>query len=200
MDLPLSHKPHLAYAKWLWQSVVKPDDLIVDATLGNGLDTLWILKNLLHLGVGEIHGLDIQSLSIEQTNINLENAQLSAIIKKQFHPHLLCHSELGFLESLKAPKLIVYNFGYLPGSDKSIKTLKETSLLSLSRALNLICKGGLITLTFYPGHFEGYEEAIELENYLKGLDATVYQILKMSWSNRETAPYVVAIHKLRQPC
>jgi hypothetical protein len=195
MDLPLSHKPHLAYVKWLWQSVINPDDLIVDATLGNGHDTLWILKNLLPLGTGEIHGIDIQMQSIEQTKINLEKARLPDSIKDQFHPHLGCHSEFDFLT--RAPKLIIYNFGYLPGSDKTIKTLKDTSLLSLQKALHLICQGGLITLTFYPGHKEGFEEAIVLENYLKGLDATLYQILKMSWSNRETSPYVVAIHKLR---
>ena len=56
------------------------------------------------------------------------------------------------------PKLIVYNLGYLPGSDKLLTTKTSSTLLSVEKALSLIAPNGAISITCYPGHEEGKKE------------------------------------------
>ena len=47
---------------------------------------------------------------------------------------------------------IVFNLGWLPGGDKSVTTLWETTKVALEKALSLLEKHGVLLLCAYPGH------------------------------------------------
>ena len=81
--------------------------IFIDATCGNGNDTLFLAKTLNH--VGTIIAYDIQKKAIEETQKLLANANFNNVIY-----HLSSHEYI--IED--DFDLIIYNLGYLPGSDK----------------------------------------------------------------------------------
>lgn len=142
---------HLSCAHALWSHFVSPFDLVVDATLGNGHDALFLAKLL--QGKGTLIGYDIQKKSIDTTlALFLVHRELTKELKTTFY--LRSHEELEALE----PSLIVYNLGYLPGSSKELTTSLESTKKSFEKAMLLIKAGGAISVTCYPGHTEGKKE------------------------------------------
>ena len=77
-------------------------------------------------------------------------------------PHLGDHAQV--LASLKArfagqAKAIIFNLGYLPGSDKSIQTQPQSTRHALDAAQQLLHPRGILLVTAYRGHTGGQEEA-----------------------------------------
>lgn len=153
--------PILTTAHHYWQKIIKPGDRVIDATCGNGLDTLH-LANLLQ-NSGALFAYDIQKKAIEETQ--KKTAHFSNIIYKNV-------SHASFEE--QDVKLIVYNLGYLPGSDKTITTLTETTLQSLESAKKALSKGGALSIVCYPGHKEGAKEAFFVERWAQEQNCSLF--------------------------
>jgi hypothetical protein len=175
--------PHLKIAKEYWKSHLSPDDLCIDATCGNGHDTLFLSK-LCHC-----IGLDIQVKALQNTEELLQKEKSKATL------HLLSHDLLDTLKLPCAPKLIVYNLGYLPGADKSITTKTKTTLLSIQKSLQLLAKGGALSITCYPGHLEGEKEEEAILDFVKTLPSTNWQACHHRWLNRPRSPSFLWILK-----
>lgn len=161
-----------------WRQAVKPSDTVIDATCGNGRDTL-ILAELVGPD-GTIHACDIQKEAI-----------LSA--KKLCpHEHIFwhhgCHSTLPDVEA----SLITYNLGYLPGGDKNITTMTETTLKSLQQAIK---QAPLISIVCYPGHAEGVMEQDAVLAWAEQLDPSQWSTLLHQWLNRHNAPSLLLLHR-----
>lgn len=129
---------HLELARFYWKMVLQPGDWVIDATCGNG-------KDLLQLGLlplAGIIGLDKQEIAIEKASALLKEHLSNEQYKKM---HLFCTSHICFPEiAYKHPiRLVVYNLGYLPGSDKKITTMTEDTVKSVESALALLALGGL---------------------------------------------------------
>src|SRR2546423_751462 len=80
MKMSLPHfllRSHLTMAHHYWKALVMPGDTVIDATCGNGLDTLCMAKLALTAESGAVFGFDIQSQAIEKTRLLLQ-ANLSA--------------------------------------------------------------------------------------------------------------------------
>jgi hypothetical protein len=169
-------KPHLLQAHEYWENHLKPTDLAIDMTVGNGHDTLVLAKLLPD---GYVFGFDIQKKAIEATQARVPQAHL-------FH---CSHTELKKIPLPTPPRLIVYNLGYLPGGDKSITTQVETTLQSLSKALALLDLGGALSITCYPGHEEGKREEEAVFAWVKGLKGV--RVSVHQWLERERAPSLV---------
>ncbi len=164
-------KPHLELAKKYWKRHLKKDDLAIDATCGNGYDTLFLSE------ICSVIGLDIQKIAIENTRYLLEAHGKKATL------YQVSHEALDQLSFPKAPRLIVYNLGYLPKADKSITTMSETTLISAKKGLALLAPDGALSITCYPGHDEGKREEEALIEWAKELkNAHHFQF------NRERAP------------
>ncbi len=146
--IPLTQS-HLTLAHQIWRETLSPNDIVIDATCGNGHDTLFLASL-----AREVHSIDIQENALAAARKKLP-PQHSVIFYHQ------CHSSLPAL----TPKLIVYNLGYLPGSDKSLTTLTETTLQSIQEAQKILVPGGTLSITCYPGHTEGAKEQNELLDY-----------------------------------
>lgn len=178
--------------------ILKAGDRVLDATCGNGQDTLFLAELVLKEDQGWVYGLDIQKEAIEKTKAHLKEhlkpKLLSRITLKE-----ACHSDLSDFEK-RSLDLIVYNFGYLPGSDHQKTTKSSSSLQSLFSALELIKPLGYLSLVCYPGHEEGKKEADQILNWAKELPKE-YTCSKHLWINRSSqAPFLLMIQrKLKLP-
>jgi len=178
----------------LWKNLVKPGDLAVDATCGNGSDTIFLAELVLKGTQGSVIAIDIQNKAIENTKARLLQ-ELTPITIPQIEFICNCHSQLANILGKRKPKLIVYNLGYLPGYDKSIKTTQETTLQSIQAGLECLDEHGAISITCYPGHAEGAVEEETLINFSKQLDPRKWRTLFCRFTNRTLAPSLILIQK-----
>ena len=135
--------------------VAAPGDCVIDATMGNGHDTLFLARCVGHHG--HVYALDIQQQALEQTAARLEQEGVSR------HVTLIRGSHAELVDLLPGSmhgkaSVVVFNLGYLPGGEKSITTTAESTLEALGAALELLRPGGLISLLVYVGHAGGEEE------------------------------------------
>jgi len=180
-----ARSPHLDLAKKSWESHLKPHDFAIDMTCGAGRDTLF-LSHLLPEGV--VYSLDIQEVALQKARALLGDSPRVRF----FHQS---HSEPISLPLPAAPRLIVYNLGYLPGGDKSITTRSETTLASLHMSTQLLDASGALSITCYPGHDEGLQEEQGVFAWAKNLQPTVWRVCLHQWINRSRAPSFLWITK-----
>jgi 16S rRNA C1402 N4-methylase RsmH len=145
------------------RQVLKEGDCVVDATVGNGHDTLFLVQAA--GSSGHVYGFDIQPEALEQTRERLKGGDTDRVT-------LIAgsHADMGNLiptEHHGRIKLVMFNLGYLPGGNKQITTQTQTTLAALAAACRLLDEQGLITIIAYPGHEGGTEETAAIEEFLK---------------------------------
>lgn len=190
---PLFHS-HIDLAHKHWKSLVKPGDLVIDATCGNGHDTLVLAQLALTSDSGKLYACDVQKEAIVSSEQMLLGKLGRVIMDKVQFIHG-CHS--CFPEEIKpnSVKLIAYNLGYLPGGDKTKTTQTETTLQSIKKAQEVIQDGGVISITCYPGHPEGKREEEHILQFSSALDPKQWSCCSHRWSNRSNAPSLLLIQK-----
>jgi hypothetical protein len=194
MTGPHRFQAHLEIAHRYWKDIIQLGDSIIDATCGNGQDTLILAKNALSENSGALFAFDIQEKAIANTQ-QLLKQNLSEACYKRIQFFQSCHSQ--FPDEIPPTiKLVVYNLGYLPGGNKSLTTQVETTLKSIMAAQNLILKNGAISITCYPGHTEGKLEEAAILNYLSSLNPKDWRCCYHQWINRKDAPTLVLLTKL----
>lgn len=171
-----------------WQAILKPDDLAIDATAGNGHDTLFLAQHC------PVIAIDIQQQALDSTK---------ALLKAHFNLHsvkliLGSHEEFPSEVEKNSVKLITYNLGYLPQGDKRITTCTETTLKSIQNALPLIKPGGLISIISYTGHPEGKKEESALLDFVQGLASSDWFCFQHRALNRKQAPCLTIIEKAKK--
>lgn len=177
-------KPHIEAAHELWTKLLTSDDLVVDATCGNGHDTLALVKLAKH-----VYSMDIQADALDSARLRTKDYS-----EKITWIHG-CHSRFPKELAAGSVKLVVYNLGYLPGGDKSKTTVRETTLLSIKSALELICAGGMVCVTCYPGHEEGKLEQEMLVAFAGGLSRE-FLCCHHVWLNRPNSPTLLTLTKI----
>lgn len=168
-------------------------DFAVDATLGNGHDTLFLADCVGEHG--HVYGFDIQRQALSSTLMRLQqhglekrvtlletsHAEMPACIPERFHGRI---------------KAVMFNLGYLPGGDKSLITLSRSTLAAINAACRLPAEV-VITVLAYPGHNGGEQEVRELSEYCRNLQRQpqfdVDTIL--SQRHQEKAPQLFVIRK-----
>jgi hypothetical protein len=176
----------------IWEKILQHKDIAIDATCGNGKDSLR-LALLLEKKEGQLFCLDIQEKALNATKELLQKSVPSFYSSIQF---ILGSHEI--LPKVSNIKLIVYNLGYLPGADKSITTKTQSTLKSISQALELVSPGGLICITCYPGHSEGKKEEEELTQFLSSLPPKYWSFTMTRWENRKEAPSLILLQKNKE--
>lgn len=146
-------------------------DVALDATCGNGHDTLFLAQQV--GPTGRVYGFDLQGDAIALTQKRLSQPELDNVTL-----HLACHSRIAELIPLKHHGCIraaTMNLGYLPGGDKTFVTRTETTLAAIESTLNLLAPGGILTVVAYVGHPGGREEADAVARLLHSLPPDGYQ-------------------------
>ena len=180
--------------EWIRHSVTE-GDTVIDATVGNGHDTLFLAR--LVGCTGSVVGVDIQADALTQTKSFLEGASATEglNLEERVSLHLMCHSRLN--EVYKGEiNAAMFNLGYLPSSDKSIITQKDTTLMALDTCLTKLKSRGIITIVCYPSHEGGEQETEAVDDWAKALDPTTFSVVKMTPLNPRTqAPYLIGVQK-----
>ncbi len=164
---------------------IKPGDVVVDATAGNGHDTLVLAK--LAGTAGKVYAFDVQPLALEQTKTLLEKEGF-------FHNCTLVldsHENMGSYipeHEKKGLSAVVFNLGYLPGGQKEMTTQNGATLAAVEQALHLIRIGGIVAVTMYPGHPEGAAERESLLRFAKNLSQKTYHTAYLSFPNQKKSP------------
>ncbi len=130
--------------------------IAVDATCGNGFDTLFLAEQVGSSGL--VYGVDIQSRAIETVRTKL----LAAGTLPQCRLVFGSHSQLNAIiepDHAGVVSVVMFNLGYLPLGDKTLVTKPETTLAGLEQALKMLRPGGFLSILAYPGHPGGQEES-----------------------------------------
>lgn len=165
-------------------------DRAIDATVGNGHDTLF-LANCVG-PEGKVFGFDIQPIAIERTTER--TAGLS-----QVELHCLGHEHLGKIVT-EPVRGILFNLGYLPSGDKAIITEADTTLVALDTAIALLEPGGLLTVALYGGHEGGAEESEAVLAWASRLDQSACYAAHYGFLNlRNSPPSLLAVERRPEP-
>ena len=82
----------------------------------------------------------------------------------------------------------MYNLGFLPGGDKDLTTVYESTLKSIEKALLLLNPQGILTIAIYPGHQAGKLEKEHLLDYCRKLPKHKFGVLYSQFVNRQNNP------------
>ncbi|MGK0185100.1 MAG: putative methyltransferase [Verrucomicrobiales bacterium] len=141
--------------------------IAIDATAGNGHDTLFLAHTC--GASGKVFAFDIQQEAIDATRARLSDADVHHV-----ELHQLCHSQItSTIPQALAGQVdaIMFNLGYLPGGDKECLTQTATTLRAIEHSLPLLTPGGIMTIAIYPGHPGGDKETAAVQEYAANLSA-----------------------------
>jgi len=178
-----------------WRQFLKPGHCVVDATCGNGNDTLVLAQIVMEGGeAGCVIAMDRQQQALYATRQLLEQ-HLSGKWVSRILFYEQCHSSFPTQIGKESVALIVYNLGYLPGGNKHLTTLPTTTMQSLEAALPLVMPGGAISITCYPGHEAGKVEEEQLVKFTAALDPQKWSCCHHRWVNRRDGPSLLLIQR-----
>ena len=173
---------------------VRPGDIVVDATVGNGHDTMFLAEQV---GLsGHIYGFDIQQAAIGSTLDKFRKTAFSECLT-------LIHASHAEMDT-KIPahhhgniSAIMFNLGYLPGGDKRIITQTDSTLTALAIASRILAVNGIITLLAYPGHPGGDLETERVKNGCGQLDSEQFAVSTVySTEHKDSAPRLFVVRKI----
>ena len=167
--------------------VITKDDVVVDATMGNGYDTLFLAKL-----AKQVYAFDIQEQALEKTSQRIQEAGLTNV-------DLILQGHETVDQYVTEVKAAIFNLGYLPSADKSIITQPQTTLEALEKLCQVLVKGGRIAIMIYYGHEGGDIERDAVLDFVSQLPqqeytATIYRTLNQI----NNPPFLVMIEKLER--
>ena len=178
----------------LIRTILQPGDIAIDATVGNGHDTVFLAEQI-HPS-GWVYGFDIQQAAIDSTREKFRQTLMSEclILNHASHSDMDVKIPVHLHGKISA---IMFNLGYLPGGDKSVITLTDSTLSALTIASRILADNGIITLLAYPGHQGGDQETDQVKKWCERLDTRQFKVSTVySAERKDTAPRLFVIRKL----
>lgn len=167
--------------------VLRHGDTAIDATAGNGHDTL-LLAQLVG-ATGRIFAFDIQAEAIASAKHRAPMSWITWI--HDGHETLQQHLPVDTW-----PRAVTFNLGYLPGADHTCVTKPETTIAALNAATRCLAPGGIITMILYRGHPGGPEESAEVERVVRKLcDSNFETFFHEASSGLQSAPRCLILRK-----
>ncbi len=180
----------LSLCKDYLKKVVKSGDTVIDATCGNGYDTLF-LRELVG-DEGKVFGFDIQKVALDNTY----NLLKSHNMEKGVYLNLDSHSELSKYVNEEV-KAVVFNLGYLPKGNHEIMTTPETTIVAIEKSLELLSDDGIIAVIIYHGGDSGFHERDELIKYFERLNNKKFSVLMHNFINQINYPPILVVVEKR---
>ena len=165
------------------KEVIKEGDRVIDATVGNGHDTLKLSNAVGKSGL--VYGFDIQKAAIESAK---KQDYLYDNVKfiNDSHENMDSYTNAGV-------KAILFNLGYLPGGDHQLSTKAETTIPAIKKSMSLIAEGGIIVIAIYRGGDTGFSESKNVIEFLKNTDYKEFNTLIFDYINRPNNPPIVSV-------
>ncbi len=178
----------LELEKQLISPHLKKGGVCVDFTMGNGHDTLFLAN-----AVGEeghVYAFDVQSQAVEHTRARLTEA---GVIDRCT---LILDSHHTVKNYVKGPICAgMFNLGFLPGADKSLTTLRQTTMEAVQAAMELLEPDGGLLIAVYPGHEEGRLEGEMLAEFFEKENRYHYCASRFQILNSPTSPFFFLIER-----
>ncbi len=167
---------------------IKKGGVAVDFTMGNGHDTLWLSEALGENG--KVYAFDIQPQALESSRKLLEESGAA----KNYTLILDSHANV---KNYVSEKICIgmFNLGFLPGGDKSITTKRETTMVAIRAAIDLLDADGALLIAVYPGHEEGTIEGELIEKELETLNRRELCASKFKIVNSPTSPFFFLVER-----
>lgn len=190
----------LEMAHWMLKDIINTNDVVVDATMGNGYDTQFLAE----LGA-KVYAFDVQEEALNATEKRLDDAGIKNQIFEKNLSNLLTEPSVNLVlsgheklsEYVKEPiKAAIFNLGYLPKTDKSVVTKADTTLTALDALTNQLVVGGRIAIMIYYGHEGGMEEKDAVIKWTSSLPQKDWEVTSYAPLNQiHTPPILVLIEK-----
>lgn len=180
-------------AHHLLAPLIQRGDCVIDATCGNGYDCLFLARQVAPLGL--VYGFDVQQSAIIATQQRIKQAGFGANTQLIHAGHEMMQDHIATKDKGRI-KAVMFNLGYLPGSDKKIITRADTTLAALNSAISLLAPSAIITVLAYPGHDGGEQETRQIKNWCEQLDATLKVKIINSPQPKATAPQLFILQKI----
>ena len=167
--------------------VITQEDIVIDATMGNGHDTLFLAKL-----ANQVYAFDIQEQALEKTSQRLQEAGLT-------NAELILQGHETVDQFVREVKAAIFNLGYLPSADKSIITQPQTTIEALDKLCQMLVKGGRIAIMIYYGHEGGDIERDAVMDFVSQLPQQEYTAAIYRTLNQiNNPPFLVMIEKLER--
>lgn len=164
---------------------IKEGDTVVDATAGNGNDTLKLCRKTGENG--KVFAFDIQESAINSASEKLKENGFS-------NAEFILNSHENIDKYIKVPvSAVIFNLGYLPGGDHKICTHAASTISAIEKSLKLISDSGFISVTIYYGKNSGTDEKDAVLEYLKTIDHKKYTVIIHDFYNRPNNPPLTVI-------
>ena len=165
---------------------LKEGDVAVDFTMGNGHDTEFLSKTVGERG--HVYAFDVQEMALTSTRKHLSEAGCPENYTLIHDSH---HNVKQYVTTLI--KAGMFNLGYLPGSDKTVTTMRATTLPAIEAAIDLMDRDAIILVAVYPGHAEGEAEGKMICEYLSSLSRYKVCATRINILNSPTSPFFIII-------
>lgn len=178
----------LTVEKQFIQSHIRPGGTVVDFTMGNGHDTLWLSTQVGE--EGRVYAFDVQEAALQSS----EKLLSSSGCPKNYTLILDSHANV---EKYVKEKICagMFNLGYLPGSDKKVTTLRASTMAAVEAAIRLLEDDGGLLIAVYPGHEEGTLEGQMLTEYFATLNRKEICVSQLRIVNSPTSPFFFLVEK-----
>lgn len=181
----------LPFAHQLLQRALTQGAVALDATSGNGYDTVHLAQCV--GAQGKIYALDIQAAAAHATRTRLQQYGLLDRVDVIHASHTDVAQYVP--NNLQAA---IFNLGYLPGSDKTITTQAQTTIIALQHTIQLLAYGGILIVVAYRGHAKGADEYAAIHQWATQLPDTQAVVAQYALLNLNNNPPVVfAIEKIK---
>ncbi len=157
---------------------------VVDATAGNGHDTLFLAKNT--PATTAIFAFDIQQIALDKTTQRIAAQGFASKV------HCILDSHVEIVSHLtREIDVAMFNLVYLPGGSKTITTQAKTTVSALQKLLPRLSLGGKVSVVAYPGYPSGEEESVTLQHFLQSLSQQEYVASSYAMLNQVNQPPVL---------
>ena len=171
------------------EKVVNKGDVVIDATMGNGYDTVY-LGNLVGED-GKVYAFDVQEEAIKSTRKKVERDNMTDRVELILDGHENLDKYVD-----EEVACVVFNLGYLPRAKHVVITKPDTTLQAIKKSLDLLKPNGVISIAAYIGHEGGMEEKDYICEYLNNLDQKEFNVLHMQFTNQiNNPPQLILIEK-----
>lgn len=184
-------KNSLTQSHQIIASIVEKGDTVVDATAGNGNDTVFLAR--LVGEEGQVFSFDIQKPALAFTGKKLEAENLQDRVR------LINDGHQNLKEYINRPlKAVMFNLGYLPGGDHSIGTRGDTTIKAVKSAMEQLAVHGVISIVVYYGGDSGFDEKNEVMDFIKTIDCRSYTVMRTDFVNQiNCPPILICIEKTK---
>ncbi|QUI24833.1 methyltransferase domain-containing protein [Vallitalea pronyensis] len=163
---------------------IKEGHVVVDATMGNGYDTVFLAEQV---GVsGKVYAFDIQEKALLSTKEKLVESNLSdrVTLIKASHEAVRSHVQ-------EPIDMAMFNLGYLPTGNKEVITKPYSTLIAIEAILGILKKDGILSIITYYGHDGGMVEKEAVQGFISMLKQSEYEVLSIQYENRKKNPPII---------